>query len=102
MSGIYEFWPHGKQALSLPLDATFTCLLNIEIPVSHLAICQGDEPALRYLLSKTKPVNTQSILSLLSSGARMNDQLRITAGGADGLHSDVQRADNLTDKRARK
>lgn len=31
----------------------------------------------------TKPVNAKSILSLLSSGVKMNDQIRITADGAD-------------------
>lgn len=31
----------------------------------------------------TKPVNAKSILSVLSTGVRMNDQIRITADGAD-------------------
>lgn len=30
-----------------------------------------------------KPVNAKSILSVLSAGVRMNDQIRITADGAD-------------------
>lgn len=30
-----------------------------------------------------QPVNTKSILSVLSAGVRMNDQVRITADGAD-------------------
>jgi len=31
----------------------------------------------------TQPVNAKSILSLLSSGVRMNDRIRITVDGAD-------------------
>jgi len=31
----------------------------------------------------TKPVNAKSILSVLSTGVRMHDQIRITADGAD-------------------
>ncbi len=30
-----------------------------------------------------RPTNAKSILSVLSAGARMNDQIRITADGAD-------------------
>ncbi len=35
------------------------------------------------LTRDTKPVNAKSILSVLSAGVRMGDQIRITADGAD-------------------
>lgn len=38
---------------------------------------------LENLTRTTKPVNAKSILSLLTAGVRMNDQIRITADGID-------------------
>jgi len=38
---------------------------------------------LENLTRMAKPVNAKSILSVLSAGVRMNDQIRITAEGVD-------------------